>query len=53
MAEEGPGKMELVEVKANDILAERRALYDRFMTATTWAAGATVLVLVLMWIFLV
>lgn len=53
MAEEGPGKMELVEVKAEDILPERRAFYDWFMTGTTWAAGATVVVLVLMWIFLV
>ncbi|WP_237215516.1 aa3-type cytochrome c oxidase subunit IV [Falsiroseomonas oryziterrae] len=53
MAEEGPSKMELVEVKADDILPERRAFYDRFMVGTTWAAGATVVVLVLMWIFLV
>lgn len=53
MAEEGPQKMELVEVKAEDILTERRAFYDRFMSATTWSIIATVVVLVLMWIFLV
>ncbi|WP_372621087.1 aa3-type cytochrome c oxidase subunit IV [Falsiroseomonas sp.] len=53
MAEEGPHKMELVEVKAEDILGERKAFYDRFMTGTTWSIGATVVVLVLMWIFLV
>jgi Bacterial aa3 type cytochrome c oxidase subunit IV len=53
MAEEGPQKMELVEVKAEDILGERKAFYDRFMTGTTWSIGATVVLLVLMWIFLV
>lgn len=52
MAEHGPTTLELVEVKAEDILAERKAFYDRFMTGTAWAIGATVLVLVLMWIFL-
>lgn len=53
MADHGPTSMELVEVKAEDILAERRAFYDRFMTGTTWSIGLTVGVLVLMWIFLV
>jgi hypothetical protein len=53
MADHGPTTMELVEVKSEDILAERRAFYDRFMTGTTWAIGVTVLVLVLMWIFIV
>ncbi len=45
--------MELVEVKADDILAERRSFYDGFMSSTVWAVGATVLLLVLMAIFLV
>lgn len=49
----GQEDMELVEVKAEDILAERRSFYDGFMTSTTWAIGATVLLLILMAIFLV
>jgi len=53
MAEHGPTDMELVEVKSEDILAERRAFYDRFMGGTTWAIGGVVAVVVLMWIFLV
>jgi hypothetical protein len=53
MAEAGPQKMELVEVKAEDILSERRAFYDRFMTGTTWVVGATIVLMILMWIFLV
>ena len=53
MAEHGSQRFELVEVKAEDIMAERTALYDRFMSASTWAVGATVGVLALMWIFLV
>ena len=53
MAEERQDKMELVEVKSDDILAERRALYDRFMSATTYGVVGTVVILVLMWIFLV
>jgi hypothetical protein len=47
------GEMELVEVKAEDILAERRSFYDAFMSSSVWAIGATVVVLVLMAIFLV
>ncbi len=46
-------EMELVEVKAEDILSERRAFYDGFMSSSTWAIGATVVVLVLMAVFLV
>lgn len=53
MAEHGPTTMELVEVKAEDIMAERSALYDRFMTATTWCVGLTIALLALMWMFLV
>ena len=53
MAEHGPTTMELVEVTSEDILAERRGLYDAFMTGTTYAAAATVGVLVLLWIFVV
>jgi hypothetical protein len=53
MADHGPTTMELVEVKSEDILAERRAFYGRFMHGLAWAIGASVFVLVLMWIFLV
>jgi hypothetical protein len=53
MADHGPTTMELVEVKSEDILAERRAFYERFLSASTWAIGATILALVLMWIFVV
>lgn len=53
MADHGPTSMEMVEVKSEDILAERRAFYDRFMSSTTWAIGGAAVVLVLMWIFLV
>ena len=53
MAEQAPQSIELVEVKAEDIMAERKALYGRFMSASTWAVGAMVGVLALMWIFLV
>ncbi len=38
--------IEMVEVKAEDIIAERQALYDAFMKATVWAIGATVALLV-------
>jgi hypothetical protein len=53
MADHGPTTLELVEVKAEDIMAERSAFYERFLSGTTWAIGATVVVMVLMWIFLV
>ncbi|QYU67585.1 aa3-type cytochrome c oxidase subunit IV [Leptolyngbya sp. 15MV] len=53
MADHGPTTLELVEVKAEDIMAERQSFYNRFMSGTTWAIIATVVVLVLMWILLV
>lgn len=53
MADHGPTTLELVEVKSEDLMAERRALYDRFMGATTWSVILTVVTLALMWIFLV
>jgi hypothetical protein len=52
-ADHGPTTIELVEVKAEDILDERRAFYGSFMNGTTYAIGAVVGALVLMWIFLV
>ncbi len=53
MADHGPTTLELVEVKAEDIMAERKAFYERFLSGTTWAIGATVVLMILMWIFLV
>ncbi len=53
MAEQGPQSIELVEVKAEDIMAERTVMYDWFITGTTWSLGATIAILALMWIFLV
>jgi len=52
MADHGPTTMELVEVKSDDIIGERNAFYERFLTGTTWAVAATIVVLLLMWIFL-
>lgn len=53
MADQTPGRLEMVAVKSEDILAERRSFYNAFMKGTTWAIGATVVVLILMAIFLV
>jgi hypothetical protein len=53
MAEhQGSGDMELVEVKAEDIMAERRSFYEGFTKASVWGIGATIALLVLMAIFL-
>jgi len=45
-------QIEMVEVKSEDIIAERRALYDGFMSASVWAIGAVIGLLILLWIFL-
>lgn len=47
-----PGHLDLVEVKAEDIMAERQGFYDAFMKGSTWSIALTVIVLVLMAIFL-
>ena len=52
MAEQAP-TYEMIEVKAEDIMAEREGLYAGFLRATVWGIGITVAILVLMWIFLV
>jgi len=52
MADQGPTTMELVEVKAEDILPERVHVYEAFTKGTTWAVIATFVTLALMWIFL-
>jgi hypothetical protein len=38
--------IELVEVKAEDIIGERRAMFDSFMGATKWGIGAVIVLLV-------
>jgi flagellar biosynthesis component FlhA len=53
MAEQDHGPAELVEVRAEDIIDERRGFYEAFMGASKYAIGATIAVLVLMAIFLV
>ena len=45
-------QIEMVEVKAEDIIGERRAMYDGFMVASVWAIGGVVGLLVLLWLFL-
>lgn len=50
MAEQ-PMSIEMVEVKAGDIMGERRAMYDGFITATKWGIGATVVLLVALYLF--
>ncbi|MGK7862525.1 aa3-type cytochrome c oxidase subunit IV [Falsiroseomonas sp. E2-1-a4] len=52
MAEQAP-TYEMVEVKAEDLMAERQGLYAGFLRASVWSIGVTVAVLLLMAIFLV
>ena len=42
--------IEFVEVKAEDIMAERQGLYDAFMASIPWSVGATVVLLVLIYL---
>lgn len=44
---------DFVEVKAADILAERQREWAGFTTFLTWSTGATVVLLLLLWLFLV
>ncbi|SFK28838.1 aa3-type cytochrome c oxidase subunit IV [Falsiroseomonas stagni] len=53
MADHAPATYELVEVKAEDIMAERTSFYDGFLKGTTWGIGLTVGILVLLAIFVV
>ncbi|MFN3450490.1 MAG: preprotein translocase subunit SecE [Roseococcus sp.] len=43
-------EIELVEVKAEDIMAERKAMYDAFIKAVPWGIGITAAVLVLIYL---
>ncbi|MEI6160179.1 MAG: aa3-type cytochrome c oxidase subunit IV [Roseococcus sp.] len=38
--------IEMVEVKSEDIIGERRAMFDSFMGATKWGIGAVIALLV-------
>lgn len=53
MAEHAAGPVELVEVKAEDIIGDRQGFYQSFMGFTKAAIGGVVVLLVLMAIFLV
>ena len=44
-------QIEMVEVKSEDIIAERQALYDSFMGASTWSIGGVIVLLVALWFF--
>ena len=43
--------IEMVEVKAEHIMGERRAMYDSFMSASTYAIGGVVGLLVVLYLF--
>jgi len=53
MAEYAAGPSELVEVKAEDIIDERRGFYGTFLEGSKWAIVAVVGILALMAFFLV
>lgn len=53
MAEQDHGPAELVEVRAEDIIDERRGFYEAFMQGSKYATIATIVLLVLLWVFLV
>jgi hypothetical protein len=42
--------IDMVEVKAEDIIADRRAMYDSFTKAAVWSIGATVVLLALLYL---
>ena len=43
--------IDMVEVKAEDIIADRRSMYDSFIKASVWTIGATIVLLVLLYLF--
>jgi hypothetical protein len=53
MAEQGPTQVDMSEVKSEDIIGERMALYNNFLTGTMVTVAGTVVLLVLMALFLV
>jgi hypothetical protein len=51
MAQQPQGQIEYVEVKAEDIMAERRSLYDAFGKATTLGIIAVAALLIGIYLF--
>jgi len=49
MAEEKT-QIDFVEVKAEDVMAERQSLYNGFMKSIPWATGGTIGILVLIYL---
>lgn len=43
--------IDMVEVKPEDIIADRRSMYDSFLTAAKWSIGATAVLLILLYLF--
>ncbi|WP_419895970.1 preprotein translocase subunit SecE [Roseomonas sp. USHLN139] len=48
---EATHQIDYVEVKADDIIAERTHGWEAFTKATTWGIGATILILALLYLF--
>ncbi|MCI0753717.1 preprotein translocase subunit SecE [Teichococcus vastitatis] len=44
-------EIDFVEVKSQDILADRVQGWDAFIKATKWAIGAVILLLVMIYLF--
>ncbi len=42
--------IDMVEVKAEDIIADRQSVYNSFISAASWSVGATIVVLVLIYL---
>lgn len=48
---EAKQEIDFVEVKADDILAERTHGWDMFITASKWGIGAVIVVLLAIYLF--
>lgn len=44
-------QIDMVEVKPEDIIADRRAMYEGFLSGSRWGIGATVVLLILIYLF--
>ncbi|WP_421989434.1 preprotein translocase subunit SecE [Roseococcus sp.] len=42
--------IDMVEVKSEDIMAERRSTYGSFLTASVWSIGGTIVLLALVYL---
>ncbi len=43
--------IDMVEVKAEDIIGDRRSMYESFLKAAVWTIGAVIVLLVLLYLF--